>query len=297
MRLMNVRDAGGKDTCVVSDGDRIVDVTAAEGVPGLDVLAFLGRPDWRTVAEAALARHGRPAEGGLPDRSRLGPVVTRPRNVIVAGANTRSHLAEAAVYTGAAPPRRPMVLAKSPNTVNGPYDDIRYPPETDSLDYEGELGVVVGQRIHRASEAEVNRAIAGFTIVNDVSARDFQLSSWEDNTFYRTHFLGKSFDGFCPCGPVIVTPDEWGDADTKTLRTWVNGELRQEATLDDLYFPANHLVSYVSHVLTLEPGDVVLTGSPAGVGAFHEKGYLKPGDVVRCAIDGIGEIENRIVRA
>ena len=212
------------------------------------------------------------------------------------GANTRSHLAEAAEITQNTAPIRPMLLAKTPNTIIGPHDPIPYPAETDQLDYEAELVVIVGRRARRVAEADADRVIAGYTVGNDVSARDLQLSSWEANSFYRTHFLGKSCDGFCPLGGFIVMSDEVPDLAERRIRTTVNDDLRQDSTLDDLYFSVPQLVSYISQTITLEPGDVILTGSPAGVAHFRgPSAYLRLGDVVRCEIDGIDATVNRVV--
>jgi 2-keto-4-pentenoate hydratase/2-oxohepta-3-ene-1,7-dioic acid hydratase in catechol pathway len=289
MRLMSIQ-SGSHELCRIIDGERVVDVPTVGGLQ-----QFLEFPDWRTRASALLASDGTAVSNIDLDSQHFAPLIASPHNIIVVGANTHSHLKEAEPYTGAVPPKRPMILAKSPGAMSGHRDPIVYPPETDSLDYEVELAVVIGTRARRVAPEDALSVIAGYTVANDVSARNVQLSDWEDNTFYRTHYLGKSFDGFCPCGPQIVTPDEVGPLGPQRMRSWVNGELRQDSTLDDLYFSVEHLVSYVSQVLTLQPGDIILTGSPAGVGAFHEKGYVHPGDIVRCEIEGIGVIENLIV--
>ena len=289
MRLTSVT-AGAREFCRIADGGRVVDLPITRGVQG-----FLELPDWRTRASDLLASSGTEASHTDLGSQHIDQIIAQPHNIIVVGANTHSHLKESGPYTDQIPPRRPMILAKSPGAMSGHRDPIIYPPETDSLDYEVELAVVIGTRARRVAPEDVSSVIAGYTVANDVSARNVQLSDWEDNTFYRTHYLGKSFDGFCPCGPEIVTPDEVGPLGPQRIRSWVNGELRQDSTLDDLYFSVEHLVSYVSQVLTLQPGDILLTGSPAGVGAFHEKGYMHPGDIVRCEIEGIGVIENLVL--
>jgi 2-keto-4-pentenoate hydratase/2-oxohepta-3-ene-1,7-dioic acid hydratase in catechol pathway len=190
-----------------------------------------------------------------------------------------------------------MILAKATSSLCGPFDDVIHPPETRKLDYEVELGVVIGRRCRRIRESEVKDHIAGYMTVNEMSARDIQLAEHESNSFYRVHFIGKSFDTFCPTGPALVTSDEieWGKA--LRMRTEVNGEVRQDSDTSDLYFGIEALVSYCSQAMTLFPGDIIVTGSPAGVAFFMKPpGFLKPGDRVRCEIEKVGAIEN-VVRA
>jgi 2-keto-4-pentenoate hydratase/2-oxohepta-3-ene-1,7-dioic acid hydratase in catechol pathway len=182
--------------------------------------------------------------------------------------------------------------------VTGPFDPLIRPGVTQKLDYEVELGVVIGRIVHALREEDALSAVAGYVVVNDVSARDVQLAEGEDNTFYRTHYLGKSFDTFCPTGPWLVTPDELGDVGHLTLRTWVNNTLRQDGSTADLVFGVPALIAHLSSVLTLQPGDLICSGSPAGVAAFGPpSGFLVPGDVVRCEVGGIGAIENHVVAA
>ncbi len=278
--------------------DRVVDLAdlaVADGrpLPEPTVMAWLRRHpsrDWPTAS----ALSGAP---GIPLADvRLGAPVPRPANVFVVGANTHSHVAEAAEFTLGSPPRSPMILAKASSAVTGPTDPIIRPSVTRKLDYEVELGVIIGRRTRSVSRADALDAVAGYVVVNDVSARDVQLAEGEANTFYRAHYLGKSFDGFCPTGPWMVTADEFGDPAGHALRTWVNGELRQDGSTDDLCFDVPTLVSHLSSILTLEPGDLICSGSPAGVAAFRPPGaFLEPGDVVTCEVDGIGRIENPIV--
>jgi 2-keto-4-pentenoate hydratase/2-oxohepta-3-ene-1,7-dioic acid hydratase in catechol pathway len=229
--------------------------------------------------------------------ARLGAPLPFPRQMLIAGANTKSHIAEAGpVLKDVAPPREPMILAKSVSSLCGPYDEVVHPPETKKLDYEVELGVVIGRRCRRIHESQVKDYIAGYMTVNEMSARDIQLAEHESNPFYRVHFIGKSFDTFCPTGPALVTADEipWGKA--LAMRTEVNGEVRQDSDTSDLYFGIEALVSYCSRGMTLFPGDLIVTGSPAGVAFFMKPPkFLKPGDVVRCEIEQVGAIENRVV--
>jgi len=262
--------------------------------PTADLRAFLDRPDWRPLLDRVAANRPR---GALLDAAgvRLGAPVPAPRTLLIAGANTRSHLKEASPFTQADGPIKPMVLAKATSAIAGPADDIILPPETAKLDYEVELAVIIGRTARRIRPEEVERCLAGYAVINDVSARDVQLADHEKNPFYRTHFLGKSFDTFAPMGPHLVTTDEipWGQP--LHLRTWVNGMLRQDSDTSDLYFGVADLVSYISTVMTLHPGDVIATGSPAGVAFFmNPPAFLQPGDLVTCEIERIGRISNRV---
>jgi 2-keto-4-pentenoate hydratase/2-oxohepta-3-ene-1,7-dioic acid hydratase in catechol pathway len=286
----------------ILDGERIVDLESAirvanAGVPTPDVRLFLEQPDWRRLLDKAFAARNATT---LLDRKavRLGAPVPVPRQMVIAGANTKSHIAEAGpVLKDVAPPREPMLLAKAISSLCGPFDDVIHPPETKKLDYEVELGVVIGRRCRRIRESEVKDCVAGYMTVNEMSARDIQLAEHESNPFYRVHFIGKSFDTFCPTGPALVTADEieWGEP--LKMRTEVNGEVRQDSDTSDLYFSVEKLISYASQAMTLFPGDIFVTGSPAGVAFFMKPPrFLKPGDRVRCEIESVGAIEN-LVRA
>jgi 2-keto-4-pentenoate hydratase/2-oxohepta-3-ene-1,7-dioic acid hydratase in catechol pathway len=170
-----------------------------------------------------------------------------------------------------------------------PYDDIYYPRVSDTLDYEGELALVIGKRCRHLNRAAVPDVIAGFMICNDVSVREWQMRS-------ATAILGKSFDTHGPVGPWIVTPDELPKVNDLSLKTWVNGDLRQNGRTSDLIYSFEEMLIELSTVFTLEPGDILSTGSPAGVGgAMRPPRYLKPGDLCRVKIEGIGHIQNRVV--
>jgi 2-keto-4-pentenoate hydratase/2-oxohepta-3-ene-1,7-dioic acid hydratase in catechol pathway len=270
--------------------------TTGLGQPTAELRVFLEQPEWRAILDR-LAGAGDPTVVVDAAGVRLGPPVPTPRKLLIAGANTHSHLREAGLFTRAEAPREPMVLAKATSAITGPTDHIILPPETAKLDYEVELGVIMGRIARRIRPAEVKEYLAGYTVINDLSARDVQLAEHEKNPFYRVHFLGKSFDTFAPMGPHLVTVDEipWGER--LRLRTWVNGELRQDNDTGDLYFGIADLVSYVSNVMTLYPGDVISTGSPAGVAFFMSPpAFLKPGDLVTCEVERIGQLNN-VVRA
>ena len=299
MRLVSYGQKWQERAGILTDGV-IVDLEAAmraagAGVPTTDVRLLLEQPDWRRLVEKAFA--ARRSTTTVEARSvRLGAPVPVPRQLLIAGANTKSHLAEAKpVLKDVAPPREPMILAKATSSLCGPFDEVIHPPETKKLDYEVELGVVIGKRCRRIKESEVRDHIAGYLTVNEMSARDIQLAEHESNPFYRVHFIGKSFDTFCPTGPALVTSDEieWGKA--LKMRTEVNGDVRQDSDTSDLYFGIEALVSYCSRGMTLFPGDIIVTGSPAGVGFFmNPPGFLKPGDRVRCEIEEVGAIENLV---
>ena len=213
------------------------------------------------------------------------PVVPAPGKVICVGLNYVDHVEE----TQRDLPSYPVLFTKFATSLTGPYDPIPCPPESDSVDYEGELTVVIGKPARRVPEADALAVVAGYTVANDTSMRDYQ---------YKTHqwLQGKAWDRSTPVGPVLVTPDEAGDPAALTLRTTVNGQLVQEATTDLMIFPVARLIAAISEFATLEPGDLILTGTPAGVGFRREPPLLLgDGDVVTVEIGGIGRIENRFV--
>ena len=208
----------------------------------------------------------------------------RPGKVVAIGRNYRDHAAE----SGAEPPPAPLIFAKFPTSVVGPGADVRWDPAlTSQVDYEAELAVVIGRRARRLSPAEALDAVLGYTCLNDVSARDLQFG---DGQWVR----GKSLDTFCPLGPAIVTGDELGDAADLAIRCLVNGDERQSARTSDLYFGVAQIISHCSQAFTLEPGDVIATGTPAGVGAFRKPPvWLADGDEMIVEIEGIGRLVNR----
>lgn len=209
--------------------------------------------------------------------------IMRPPKIVAIGRNYREHAAEQNV----ALPERPLLFAKAANSVIGPDRNVVLPAASQQVDYELELGVAIKDDCGPLSPQEAMDHVFGFTIVLDISARDCQAG---DKQFYRA----KSFRSFCPQGPELVTPDEL-DWKTLKLEMRVNGELRQEATTASMIFGVPELVSYVSQVHDLEPGDVIATGTPGGVGAFRQPPvFLKPGDLLRATISGIGTLENGV---
>lgn len=236
------------------------------------------------------------AEGRMGDRSarfacpagetRLLAPIPRPGKILCSGINYRGHLEE---NPGAKLPESPFFFSKLPSAVIGPGEAIVHPAATSQLDYEVELAVVIGKTLRRARESDVLGAIAGYTILHDVSARDVQF---KDNQIT----LGKNFDTFAPMGPCMATPDEVPAPGDLRLRSFVNGRVLQDGTTRDWVFPLPVLIASLSRVMTLEPGDVVSTGTPAGVGVFRKpQVFLKPGDIVVLEIERIGKLENPVI--
>ena len=219
----------------------------------------------------------------------LEATVLHPRKYLAIGLNYESHAAEAA-KVGLEKPKYQVWFNKQVSCINGPYDPIHLPSVSDKLDYECELGLVIGKRCRHVSRDNATSVIGGYLICNDVSVRDWQMRS-------PTVTLGKSFDTHGPIGPWLVTPDEMGDPHDLNLKTLVNGEVRQDGNTRDLIFDCYDQVAELSTVFTLEPGDILSTGTPQGVGALMEPPqFMAEGDVVRVEIDKIGYIENKVVR-
>ena len=291
---------GDECRAALLDGEQLFDLhdslkAAGAPAPVSDLKQFLSQQDWKGSLELLRERGKRSAPVALAS-VRLAAPIPQPGKLIMAGANTFTHLKEAEPLVGNIPPSlNPMVLGKATSSVTGPNDDIILPPETKKLDYEVEIGIVIGKTCRRQPENAVKDYIAGFLAMNDVSARDVQLAEGETATFYRTHFVGKSFDTFAPMGPAITTVDEleWGKP--LRMRTFVNGELRQDGDTTDLCHGIERLVSYVSSAMTLHPGDIISSGTPAGVAYFRDPPvFLTDGDVVICEVEGVGRVENRV---
>jgi len=213
------------------------------------------------------------------DGVRIGAPIARPSSVICVGMNYAAHAAE----SGSAPPSVPIIFHKAPNTVAGPFDPVAIPRGSTKTDWEVELGVVIGRRTsYLDSPSQAHDYIAGFVTVNDLSERTFQLEvsggQWSK---------GKSCAGFCPTGPYLVTPDEV-DARDMRLRSWVNGDIRQDSSTRDLIFGVEQVIYDLSQFLVLEPGDLVCTGTPEGVALSGRFPYLKAGDVVELEVAGLG---------
>jgi acylpyruvate hydrolase len=275
MRLVTVRTAEGTRAGRVEGGE-IVELDWP------DVAAVLAaNPDLAPVADLDGPR--RPLDG-----ADLAPLVPRPSKIICLGLNYASHIKE----MGRELPRYPTMFAKFPRALIGAHDDIVLPAVSDQTDWEVELAFVIGRPVRHASAAEAEAAIAGYTVMNDVSVRD-----WQNRTI---QFLqGKFFEGTTPLGPALVTPDELpgGGPDDLVLRCEVDGQVMQEGKTSDLLFKPVDIVRYVSQIATLDPGDVIATGTPSGVGAGREPPvFLQPGQTVRTTIEGVGELRNTCVK-
>lgn len=278
--VIDVRAAGAALLPQLAFAGDILELLRA-GEPAMAALRSLSAA--LETLDAAVARHSwaRP----LAAVRVLAPV-PRPGKVLCSGINYRGHLDE---NPTAKLPAEPFFFAKMPSNVIGLGAPIVKPAQTQQLDYEVEFAVVIGRTMKATPEAQVMDCLAGYTILHDVSARDVQF---KDNQIT----LGKNFDGFCPLGPCLVTRDELPHPERAGLRSYVNGVLKQNGTNADWLFPLPRLLHALSSVMTLEPGDVVSTGTPAGVGLFQKPPfYLSAGDVVRLEIDGIGILENPIV--
>jgi 2-keto-4-pentenoate hydratase/2-oxohepta-3-ene-1,7-dioic acid hydratase in catechol pathway len=245
--------------------------------------------DGAALSPANLTRLGAVDPASLPLVSgspRLGPCVGGVPKILAIGLNYRLHAQEA----GAEIPKEPIFFMKATSSICGPNDDTIIPRGSQKTDYEVELGIVIGTTARYVSMADARKHIAGYCVVNDVSEREFQMERGGQWT------KGKSCDTFCPMGPWLVTADEVVDPDKLQLWTDVNGERRQNSNTADLIFGIDHIVSYVSQFMTLEPGVVIPTGTPSGVAiGFKPPRFLKPGDQVRLGVEGLGEQTQRLV--
>lgn len=207
-----------------------------------------------------------------------------PGKIICVGLNYRDHAEEQGVEL----PSAPLLFAKWSNTLIGPGDAIVLSPESSQVDYEAELGVVIGRKVKRISEADALGAVRGYTCVNDVSARDLQFA---DKQWSR----GKSLDTFCPVGPELVDADQVPDPQALPIRCVLNGETMQDSSTANMIFSVAEIIAYISRTITLEPGDLIATGTPAGVGVFRDpKVLLKDGDEVTVEIEGVGTLTNPV---
>ncbi|MBD1366750.1 fumarylacetoacetate hydrolase family protein [Mucilaginibacter sp. ZT4R22] len=222
----------------------------------------------------------------IPEGSRLGSPIARPSKIVCIGLNYADHAKE----TNAATPSEPIIFMKSTTSLVGPNDDIMIPKNSVKTDWEVELAVVIGKKASYVDEAEAADYIAGYVLHNDVSEREFQLE--RNGTWDK----GKGCDTFAPMGPYLVTPDEAGDVDAMRLWLTVNGTKMQDGNTSNFIFKVPFVISYISQFMTLLPGDVISTGTPAGVGlGFKPPVYLKPGDVVELGIDGLGTSRQEVV--
>jgi 2-keto-4-pentenoate hydratase/2-oxohepta-3-ene-1,7-dioic acid hydratase in catechol pathway len=283
LRLVSVR---GEDAPVlgVQSGDRWMPASELLGgvPPTMDVLVSGGTDAVAALRAATdpgrIARDGRPIAG-----AQLLAPVRRPGKVVAIGRNYREHADEEGVDA----PSAPLIFAKWPSSIIGPGADIRWDPAlTAQVDYEAELAVVIGREARGVAVADALTHVLGYTCLNDVSARDLQFG---DGQWTR----GKSLDTFCPMGPVLVTADEVGDPQALAIECRVNGEVLQRSSTSAMYFGVAEIISHCSMAFTLEPGDVIATGTPGGVGIFRDPPILlADGDVVEVTIERIGTLRN-----
>jgi len=302
MQIATYQAAGSAAAVGVVDGDAIVDLGAAfaaASLPGApaDMLALIdgGAAMLEQVRTAVAAAGGRRGEAGLwrPLASvrLLAPIPRPAKNVFCVGRNYKLHIEEGARARGVEPsfPSVPEFFSKPPTTVVGEGDDIElHAGLTKQLDYEVELAIVIGKRCRDVAADKVDEVVFGYTVSNDVTARDLQRA-------HGQWFKGKGLDTTLPIGPWIVTADAFGDPGAHRLMLRVNGETRQDSTTGDMLFDCREIVASLSAGLTLEPGDIIITGTPSGVGlGMTPQSFLKDGDVVECEIEGIGVLRNRV---
>jgi 2-keto-4-pentenoate hydratase/2-oxohepta-3-ene-1,7-dioic acid hydratase in catechol pathway len=270
----------------------LAEAAEALGIPGLTGISDVA--ELYRSGQAAVRSAQRVAEGAagldlpqvLVDDLVLDPPVRHPASIVCIGRNYREHIKEGNVPV----PDYPILFSKFPNTLVGSGAPIRSHAQlTQQLDYEGELGVLIGRRASGTSATQAWSVVAGYTILNDVSARDLQ---YQDLQWIR----GKSLDSWCPLGPVFVSSDEIPNPDELRIQTQVNGELRQNASCGDMLFKIPELIEFITQGITLEPGDIVATGTPSGVGmGFNPPRWLHPGDRVEVTIEPIGTLRSLIV--
>ena len=296
MILLTFRD--GDDLKLgVKTSRGVVDVAAAQAALGtgnggapesMDALLAGGESARKALADLVARAEAAPAaEDWIRDEPTLtlGPAVPNPGKIVCVGLNYRKHAEE----TGAAIPETPVLFSKFNNTVAAASEDVPLTDAATQYDYEVELAVVMGEDASNVSQADALGTVFGYATANDLSARDLQTrtSQW---------ILGKTMDKFMPIGPYLVTADEVPDPQKLPLRTWLNGELRQDSNTDDMIFPVAEIIAYISRHFSLGPGDVIITGTPEGVIlGMAEKKWMVPGDIVEVEVEGLGRLENRMV--
>lgn len=267
------------------ENDIIVPFSQIKDLP-TNMLSFL--EEGKEAFDAAKSLCNEPKETIKLSEVQIKKPIARPPKIIAIGLNYADHLEEIrAAGRDMETPEVPMIFNKQSLSANGPYDDIERPVISDKLDYEGELTIVIGQKCRHVSKDDANKVIAGYTIANDVSVRDWQMR-------VPTFTIGKSFDTHCPFGPAIVTKDEIPDPHNLNLKTEVNGEVRQQSNTKHLIFNCFELIEHLSTAFTLEPGDLILTGTPSGVGVVENK-FLEADDIVKISISKLGYIENKVI--
>ena len=292
MKLASFRCAAGTECCGVVDGDRLLDLSSASSgriVPPL--ITAMQQPHFRPLALELLKRAGRDAEfaalhSTAVEEAHLLAPIPRPGKILCLGLNYADHAAE----TRTVVPHWPVVFMKASSAVVGPGAAIRIPAVSDQVDYEVELAVVIGKPAREVPAHHAMDCVGGYTILNDVSVRDYQKvkggGQW---------ILGKSFDTHCPMGPWIVTADEIPDPHALAIECTVSGERLQSGCTSAMLRRIPELIEYISACMTLEPGDVIATGTPPGVGFVRQPPrWLRPGDFVECTVEGIGTLGNPV---
>jgi acylpyruvate hydrolase len=272
MKLATLENPAGKSCAAVIQDNLAILI---EGYEDVGAMLRAGERGWRAARGAAYRGGGEPF-----DRKALRTPVLTPTAVFCVGLNYRTHIIE----MGRDLPKFPTLFAKLSRSLTGPYSDIILPKSSQRIDYEAELAVVIGDGGRHISAEDAWQHVAGLTVFNDVTARDYQRRSLQ-------WFAGKNFQQSSPWGPWIVTPDELGEIDSREITLWVNDEERQRASLGDLVFDVPALIADLSAIVELAPGDVIATGTPGGVGEPNDQ-FLGVGDRVRVRIEGIGDIEN-----
>jgi len=272
MRILTLRTENGT-RAVRQDGDSLIEIDGFA-----DVGELLRTPDWEATAAAA---NGAAHELASAD---LAAVVPSPGKIICVGHNYRNHIKE----MGRDVPEFPTLFAKYQESLIGPNDELALPPESNAVDWEAELAVVIGRAGRRISEEDAADHIAGYAVLNDVSMRDYQFRTIQ-------WLQGKTWEKSTPFGPALVTKDEFTPGPLMTSE--VDGEVQQQTPTSDLVFTPEYLVAYISTIMTLNPGDVIATGTPGGVGhAQSPKQYLQAGQLLVTTIEGLGQLKNRVVR-
>jgi 2-keto-4-pentenoate hydratase/2-oxohepta-3-ene-1,7-dioic acid hydratase in catechol pathway len=289
----------GKEKAGILVKEKIIDLEQVSQklflrpLPG-NLKEFLELPDWTEKLQNISSAINSLSPDNFIDMAqvRIGPPINQPSKIIALGANYKEHLEETKMDLEL--PKTPILFSKTSNSVNGPYDHIIYPPETQALDYEVELAIVIGQPGKRIQPEVAYDYIAGYIVFNDISARDLQLGG--PKGLGSQWFRGKSLDSFAPMGPWVVTRDELPDPHNLRISLRLNGEIRQDSNTSFLIFKIPEIIAFVSSGITLLPGDIISTGTPSGVGMFsNPPRLLQPGDVVRAEIEGIGFLENKVV--
>lgn len=271
----------------IRDGGDIVDLCAGDSSIPSDMRSFIeGGQKTLLAAKSVIDRGG----SIIPrDSVKIVAPIYNPDKVLCVGMNYKDHCEE----QNAPVPIEPVIFNKFPSSIIGPTEDLQYPKETQKLDWEVELTIVIGKDAKRVQESDAMNYVFGYTVAHDVSARDWQLEPGRNGGQW---LIGKAMDGFCPLGPAIVMKEDINDPHNLGLRCRVNGVTKQDSNTNQLVHKTAAMVSFISRFMTLRPGDVILTGTPPGVGVFRKPPeYLKRGDVVECEIDGIGKVVNKIV--